>query len=1040
MKRFAFILYCLLLCRNVVAGEVAAYGTPFFVNYPSVRYGAHDRNADVVCDTAGYTYFANYEGILCYDGCEWELVTTPGISRITALALDDSGEVWAGGFNVVGKLHKNGNGQLEFKAFISDTGQGKQRLGEVKRIFCMADGVLFVAREALVWIESDSVRVIRQDEKWNNALLWDKQVVLQDEAGRLQCFEAGRLCSSGIPEIKGVDYTALCELGLGRKLLGTDRGLFVVDGKCIEKVNLRNFPSEPDVNYICRLEAGTFIVATAVHGLIFLDEHLNVITWVDKTNGLCCNAVNRVVTDWNGGVWGATDQGIFRLNAGLPFSRFTEQEGLRGEVLTMKYSGPSLYVGTYQGLYLLEAGTSRFVAVQGIEQVCWNLVLDGAGGLWAATGRGLFRVNGKKAVAVNPYFTLGVMADPGNIDCVYTGEMDGIYSNKFKNGKVQQRSLCAAISQVASLSADNCRNLWMVTLFGEVYRCRFVDGAISASEQLRGLKNELGNQIAPLHGQAVVVSRDGFYRLQGKELVPFRLLADTMPDSWWPGVCMEGTDGRLWLTYGDGKKIFTKGNSHPMDDEYNLKLNAIGQYVVRVVCIGQDNVVWVGGGFGLLRMELGKKIGILDRKPEILIRKVSRSGDGDRNIRFTYTLNTCGVIRSELFSCRLLGFDQEWGEWKADKVREYARLPYGEYRFQVKARDIFDRESLPAEYSFEVPWPFYLEWYAWGAYGGIFMFIIWLFFKWRTRQLLKEKTCLELVVEQRTHEIRLQHDQIRKKSEELEKTLMELNRTQSELIRQEKMATVGKLTKGLVDRILNPLNYINNFAGLSKGLSDEIVRITEKERERLGDSMYGDFREISMMLSGNLVKITEHGNSTTRIVKAMEEILRERNCVFVPANLNRICRINIEMLEKYFEREIQDYGITVGVEEYSGKADAEVDEVQLGKVLLSILNNGMLALLKKLKSSVFSPELLLRLELNENKAVFFIRDNGIGIEEGILDKIFDPFFTTRIAAEATGVGLYLSREVILNHRGEIHVCSEKGEFTEFMIEIPICRD
>ena len=66
-----------------------------------------------------------------------------------------------------------------------------------------------------------------------------------------------------------------------------------------------------------------------------------------------------------------------------------------------------------------------------------------------------------------------------------------------------------------------------------------------------------------------------------------------------------------------------------------------------------------------------------------------------------------------------------------------------------------------------------------------------------------------------------------------------------------------------------------------------------------------------------------------------------------------------------------------------------------------------------------------------------IRDNGIGIEDNIKAKIFEPFFTTKPTAEAAGVGLYLYREVILNHQGAIIVKSEKDNFTEFMITIPI---
>jgi len=68
-----------------------------------------------------------------------------------------------------------------------------------------------------------------------------------------------------------------------------------------------------------------------------------------------------------------------------------------------------------------------------------------------------------------------------------------------------------------------------------------------------------------------------------------------------------------------------------------------------------------------------------------------------------------------------------------------------------------------------------------------------------------------------------------------------------------------------------------------------------------------------------------------------------------------------------------------------------------------------------------------------------VHDNGVGIEQTILDKIFDPFFTTKTTGEASGVGLYLSHEIIQNHGGNIRVESVKDEFAEFVIEIPLLK-
>src|ERR1700744_3791480 len=86
--------------------------------------------------------------------------------------------------------------------------------------------------------------------------------------------------------------------------------------------------------------------------------------------------------------------------------------------------------------------------------------------------------------------------------------------------------------------------------------------------------------------------------------------------------------------------------------------------------------------------------------------------------------------------------------------------------------------------------------------------------------------------------------------EEVQNALTDLKETQDQLIRQEKLASIGQLTKGIVDRILNPLNYINNFSLLSKDLIDESEEYVEKE-EITGDDK-DEILDILNTVKGNL--------------------------------------------------------------------------------------------------------------------------------------------------------------------------------------------
>ena len=265
----------------------------------------------------------------------------------------------------------------------------------------------------------------------------------------------------------------------------------------------------------------------------------------------------------------------------------------------------------------------------------------------------------------------------------------------------------------------------------------------------------------------------------------------------------------------------------------------------------------------------------------------------------------------------------------------------------------------------------------------------------------------------------------------------ELKEAQAQLIRQEMVATVGKLTQGLIDRILNPLNYIINFSHLSNSLLKDMREDVEDEQEQISEDNYEDMQEILDMLDTHLTKIEEHGQSTSRILKAMEEMLSDQALRFQMVNINQLITQNLALLREYDQKAIEANHIEIEFIPLATPLEVEVDPVQLGKTIVSILHNGVYALAKKYAQNPFEAKLQIQLERQEDKLLILLRDNGIGIELNIREKIFDPFFTTKTTAEAAGVGLYLCREVILSHKGQIAVQSEKNEFTAFVLTIPI---
>jgi signal transduction histidine kinase len=155
-----------------------------------------------------------------------------------------------------------------------------------------------------------------------------------------------------------------------------------------------------------------------------------------------------------------------------------------------------------------------------------------------------------------------------------------------------------------------------------------------------------------------------------------------------------------------------------------------------------------------------------------------------------------------------------------------------------------------------------------------------------------------------------------------------------------------------------------------------------------------------------------------------------------------VLRQDEDMLKNYYAEDIKKYGIKIMFNLPEQEIPINGNADQLSKMLMSLLGNAVYAVVKKASrektgAGQYVPEITLTAAVADQGTVsVVVRDNGIGIEDTIIDKIFDPFFTTKTTGEAAGVGLYLSREIVQNHGGDIQVKSVKNEYSEFTIVLP----
>ena len=819
-----------------------------------------------------------------------------------------------------------------------------------------------------------------------------------------------------IYEVKGNQFHVKRKISKGRLDIGLSD---VLDINALLENNKAEVLS--DVTQREPLGNGLNAAVRRGQGLVITDDNGKELYTITETNGLCTNSVVYIAYDGHGKLWGSTENGIFSIAIPSAFSCFTRNEGLCEEVLSIAEFNGKKYVGTIDGLFCQEG--KKFVNIGLGNHACWQLTVTSQG-LMAATSNGIYCLTANGAIrqlssmASNSFLDLGTE--------ILSGEIDGVYAiNKTNNA----RKMICKLEKVTNIIKDQKGVIWLQNIYGEVWCKQSNDKEFHSYHS----KTKDAATIVPTLNSIMVVGAEA------EKPFPYPLFS-----------YLDNT-GITWLTNSEGKSLYRWKDGKDQEDlKYLLK--PIEKVTIRAMFV-QSNEVWLGNDAGFTIINTKEDDPAFNTQPKLLIRTIKLRNDSvvwggygemptsflfkskENHLTFTYSLDFETVIGENLYRYQLN--DGNWSAWADDKDLEFTNLPYGSYTLKIQGRDGFGHETEIVSFSFAIAYPFYLKWYMICLYILLFGACIYGLVQLRLRKLEKDKLQLEKVVQERTAEVVKQKDEIQEKSESLEKALDDLHSAQNQLIRQEKMATVGKLTQGLIDRILNPLNYINNFSKLSQGLVKDIEANIEDEKDHMDEENYEDTIDVLGMLDGNLQKVGEHGVNTTRTLKAMEEMLKDRTGGVVEMDLTSVFKQDEEMVGKYYAEEIKQYHIATKFNYPDSGVLVKGNPDQLSKTFMSMIGNAIYAIVKKAQRKPYEAVLSLEATVADGMVNIVIRDNGIGIEEKIIDKIFDPFFTTKTTGEASGIGLYLSHDVIQNYGGNISVESVKDEYTQFTITLPV---
>ncbi len=274
---------------------------------------------------------------------------------------------------------------------------------------------------------------------------------------------------------------------------------------------------------------------------------------------------------------------------------------------------------------------------------------------------------------------------------------------------------------------------------------------------------------------------------------------------------------------------------------------------------------------------------------------------------------------------------------------------------------------------------------------------------------------------------------------ELRNSLERLKSAQANLIQAEKMASLGQLTAGIAHEIKNPLNFVNNFAGLSSELLDELKQAVDALLAEPDEAKRAELQETMDLLTSNLAKIVEHGRRADGIVKSMLAHSRGGTGDWQPSNINALVEEALNLAYHGARAQDKDFNVTLE-RDFAEAKPIEVVPQDVTRVFLNLLGNGFYAAKKRQLSGAgrdYRPTVTLSTRDLGDAVEIRVRDNGTGMPPEVREKLFQPFFTTKPTGEGTGLGLSISYDIVTQqHGGSIEVESEPGSFTEFTVRLP----
>lgn len=773
-------------------------GYPFVDNFPPLSYNSESFNSSpqnfgLEMDFRGVLYVANANGIITFDGENWNSIRQTENSQFFKLGRTQDG-IYTGGLHDFGKIQANNSGELEFHSFKSKLGE-KENFSRIYRVDADLDKVFLTSPEVIIQIKGDVASKIPDSEGFSRCFFGGANWYLFSETKGLFIKSDGGdgkiiPLSDEIKEaVRGVwdigDSVILLLLKNGRLLRSMGK----------EWIPLTNLDGNFQFVNSARSKDGNIWVGTINNGLIEISETGNLIQQIKSDAGLISDYVFFPKFDEFGDLWCAMDYGVSRVEIETPLRKLDKSQDLQSVIMCMISWDDKVYIGTQKGLFKHELDPISREWKTSFEQFNSAEILgfsDLGESLLIISAKGFFLKDRKGRVTFSEYdgFVNGFSVYPkeNHYEVLVLGQNRDLTEWQCSPAGCREiRKIAKLPHPVYSLERTGDNQVWAGYI--GLSRVDLATGEVMTLDSSQGLVEEMGIiEVSKLQGRVVFGTELGIYKWDEprQKLVPDETFGKAFADGSHIAYNLTETRaGDVWVTTNRQTGILRK---QPDQSFVYDSLPIIKSPNSDVFAIYEDpeGKMWFGGPEGAVRYDpaIPKDY---HQAYYCLVRKVTVNNDSvifwgnyadaDGNIvleqpesfvpKLEYEFNhlTFSVAApfyeahdKIMYSHRLDGQETEWSEWTKKTEAEYTNLKEGEYTFRARARNIYGTISEIGSYRFRISPPWYRTFWAKIIYGILGLFGVWGVVRLNSRRLVAANRRLEKIVDERTEEIRVEKE------------------------------------------------------------------------------------------------------------------------------------------------------------------------------------------------------------------------------------------------------------------------------------------